>query len=136
MTKYDMDEQQKRNIRTLLVDDNVINQKIALKIMSKMGFQADVAQNGREAIEILSQAAYDLVFMDCQMPVLDGYEATRIIRGETSRTINPGVPIVAMTAHAMEGAREECIAAGMDDYIAKPVTPDAIAEMIRKWVVC
>lgn len=136
MTKYDIAEQQKQNVRILLVDDNVINQKIALKIVSKIGYRAEVAQNGQEAIEALNQVAYNLVFMDCQMPILDGYEATRIIRNETSRTINPKVPIVAMTAHAMKGAKEECIAAGMDDYISKPITPDTIAEMIRKWVGC
>jgi two-component system, sensor histidine kinase and response regulator len=135
MTKYDIAEQQKQNVRILLVDDNVINQKIALKIVSKIGYRADIAQNGQEAIEALNQVAYNLVFMDCQMPILDGYEATRIIRNETSSTINPKVPIVAMTAHAMKGAKEECMAAGMDDYISKPITPDTIAEMIRKWIV-
>jgi two-component system, sensor histidine kinase and response regulator len=135
MTKYDIADRQKQNVRILLVDDNVINQKIALKILGKMGYRAEVAQNGREAIEVLSQFAYNLVFMDCQMPILDGYEATRIIRNKSIRIINPRVPIVAMTAHAMKGAREECIAAGMDDYIAKPVTADMIAAMIRKWVV-
>jgi two-component system, sensor histidine kinase and response regulator len=135
MIKYDIAEQQKQNVRILLVDDNVINQKIALKIVDKMGYRADVAQNGQEAIEALNQVAYNLVFMDCQMPILDGYEATRIIRNETSSTINPKVPIVAMTAHAMKGAKEECMAAGMDDYISKPITPDTIAEMIRKWIV-
>ncbi len=136
MTKYDIAEQKKQNVRILLVDDNVINQKIALKIISKLGYRAVVAQNGREAIEMLSQVAYDLVFMDCQMPILDGYEATRIIRNESSKIINAGVPIVAMTAHAMKGAKEQCIAAGMDDYVAKPITADSMAQMIRKWVGC
>jgi two-component system, sensor histidine kinase and response regulator len=136
MTNYDIAEQQKQNVLILLVDDNVINQKIALKIVSKMGYRADVAQNGQEAIEVLNEVDYNLVFMDCQMPILDGYEATRIIRNETFKTINPKVPIVAMTAHAMKGAKEQCIAAGMDDYISKPIAPDTIAEMIRKWVVC
>jgi CheY-like chemotaxis protein len=93
-----------------------------------------VAENGRKAIEALRENSYDLVFMDCQMPEIDGFEATRIVRSENSGIRNPRVPIIAMTANAMKGARQECIEAGMDDYLAKPITPDAVARKIQKWL--
>ncbi len=134
ITKYGLVEKRKQKLGILLVEDNIVNQKVALKIIEKLGYRADVAENGRVAIEILKKTSYDIVFMDCQMPVLDGFEATRTIRDEKNGATNPKVPIVAMTANAMKGAKEECIAAGMDDYISKPVTPAAMYRMIQKWL--
>ncbi len=118
-------------IRILVAEDNVVNQKVATRMLEKLGLRADVAANGREAIEMCEMLPYDLVFMDCHMPEMDGYAATREIRkrqGDRER-----VSIVAMTAEAMEGCRENCLAAGMDDYIAKPVKMEDLVEALRKW---
>jgi signal transduction histidine kinase/DNA-binding response OmpR family regulator len=119
-------------IRVLVAEDNIVNQKVAVKMLEKLGIRADVAANGREAVELCATLPYDLIFMDCQMPEMDGYAATTEIRqrqGENGRT-----PIIAMTAEVMEGCREHCLAAGMDDYVPKPVRPDDIIEALKKWV--
>ncbi len=121
--------------RILVVEDKQINQKVAEKFLMKLGCSADMAENGREALNKLQTAKYDLVLMDCQMPVMDGYEATRIIRATDGNVINPAIPIVAMTAHALEGDREKCIAAGMDDYIAKPIVLKKLKEILDRWIV-
>jgi two-component system, sensor histidine kinase and response regulator len=118
------------HVRPLLAEDNVVNQKVALRMLERLGLRADVAGNGREAVEMFKLVPYDVIFMDCQMPELDGYGASRAIRrlegGE--RHVN----IVAMTAEAMTGAREHCLAAGMDDYIAKPVKVEDLAEALQR----
>ncbi|MCP4348966.1 MAG: response regulator [Desulfobacterales bacterium] len=113
----------KRNARILLAEDNLTNQKLALGLLEKLGFSADSVFNGKEAVEALRRIQYDLVLMDVQMPEMDGLEAVRIIRDPGARVINPDIPIVAMTANAMMGDREECIRAGMDDYVSKPIKP-------------
>jgi len=119
-------------LRVLVADDNAVNQKVAGRMLEKFGLRVDVAGNGREAVKMMSALPYDAVFMDCQMPEMDGYAATREIRlGE-----DPGqrVVIIAMTAEALAGAREECFSAGMDDYIAKPVMFEDLARAVEKWL--
>jgi len=117
----------------LVVDDTAMNLKITIRVLEKLGVRADPAGNGKEALEALAQRPYDLVLMDCQMPEMDGYEATAAIR-KTQKKGEPRVPIVAMTAHAMSGEREKCLAAGMDDYLSKPVDNAKLARMVRKWL--
>jgi CheY-like chemotaxis protein len=99
-----------------------------------MGFKADIAAGGQEGINALQIIPYDMVLMDCQMPEMDGYEATRRIRNSASGAINPSIPIIAMTAAAMQGDREKCIQAGMNDFIAKPVLITELAEMLTRWL--
>jgi PAS domain S-box-containing protein len=121
-------------VRVLLAEDNLSSQQVALGILAKLGLQADTADNGAEALEALAAASYDLVLMDCQMPVMDGYEATRRIRDPESPIGNPHIPIIAMTANALQGDREKCLEAGMNDYVSKPVSPYALAEALGKWL--
>ncbi len=118
----------------LLVEDNIVNQKLVLGILKKVDVKVDTAFNGLEAVKALTANNYDLVLMDCQMPIMDGYEATGIIRSESSEVRNHRVPVIAMTANAMEGDREKCLAAGMDDYLSKPVRSKIFKEMLAKWL--
>jgi CheY-like chemotaxis protein len=119
-----------RTCRILLVEDTPVNQKIALRMLERLGFHADLANNGKEAISCLDRQDYDVVFMDIQMPEMDGLEATQKIRQQGS----PDRPwIVAMTANAMQGDREMCLEAGMNDYISKPVKLEAIAQAIDRF---
>ena len=118
--------------RVLLVEDNKVNQLVARGLLSKLGLSVDVAGDGVEALERLSAEEYDLVFMDCQMPRMDGFEATRRIRSDAS--LPQQVPIVAMTANAMEGDRQRCLDVGMDDYIAKPVDVNRLYQAVEHWL--
>ena len=121
--------------RILLAEDNITNQKVALKILEKLGCQADVVANGLEAINALETMPYDLVLMDVQMPEMDGIEATQRIRSRQSAVLNRRIPIIAMTAHAMREDRKLCLDAGMNDYISKPVHPKQLAQAIARWLM-
>jgi PAS domain S-box-containing protein len=116
----------------LVVEDNVVNQRVAEAMLSKRGFEVECANNGREAISMLAVRPYALVFMDCQMPEMDGYAATMAIRSRERGTER--LPIVAMTANAMKGDRERCLAAGMDDYLSKPLRPEALEAALERWL--
>jgi CheY-like chemotaxis protein len=120
-------------VHVLIAEDNLLNQKLALKMMEKLGCRADLAGNGREALRMIERGRYDLVFMDCQMPDMDGYEASAIIRRREKES-GGHLPIIAMTAHAMTGDRDKCMEAGMDDYISKPIRREEILQAISKWV--
>jgi signal transduction histidine kinase/HPt (histidine-containing phosphotransfer) domain-containing protein/FixJ family two-component response regulator len=121
-------------VRILLAEDNAINQRVAQSMLGKLGYRADVAANGLEAIRALELIDYDLVLMDCQMPEMDGFTATAMIRDAGSRVLNHAVPIIAMTANAMKGDRELCLGAGMNDYLTKPVKKEALAEVLDAWL--
>ena len=119
-------------LRILVTDDNLINQKVATRLLQQLGYTADLASNGREALQALEKNSYDLVFMDVQMPGMDGLEATRQLRNTEQHTGRKPVRVVAMTANAMAGDRGKCLAAGMDDYLAKPVRPEALQAAIER----
>jgi PAS domain S-box-containing protein len=121
------------NLRILLAEDNIVNQKVAQSMLQKIGYRVDTVASGSEAVNALEMLPYDLVFMDVQMPGMDGFEATGIIRDHNSAVRNHEIPIIAMTAHAMKGDRERCLEAGMDDYIAKPVSLKSLLELMEKW---
>jgi CheY-like chemotaxis protein len=115
--------------RILLTEDNIVNQRVALRILEKAGHVVAIAENGKAALRMLAEQTFDLILMDVQMPEMGGFEATALIRQKEERT-GRHIPIVAMTAHAMAGDRERCLDAGMDDYLAKPVAASALLEMV------
>ena len=149
-TRHTICGKQQRTARILLAEDNITNQKVALSTLKKFGYTADVVRNGKEAIEAFKKIPYDIILMDCQMPGMDGYEATDKIR-KWEKKLKDGsvdcsdsnlesaagskrVPIIAMTAHALKGDREKCLNAGMDDYIAKPIHPKKLCDVIERWL--
>lgn len=158
ITRHTLAERHARSrCRVLVAEDNEVNRLVIVRFLAKLGYQADVVEHGRAAVEALERERYDLVLMDCSMPEMDGFEATRLIRAREASgaarhetwpmqgkggaasddTANPSpgrVPIVALTANAMEGDRERCLAAGMDDYVSKPVTLDALCRVLERWV--
>ena len=124
----------RKSARILLAEDNITNQQVALTLLKKLGLSADAVANGEEVIHALTGIPYDLVFMDVQMPCMDGLEATRIIRNPESHVRNHKIPVIAMTAHALPRDREKCLGAGMDDYISKPIDPSSLVQALDKWL--
>ncbi|MGR3302663.1 MAG: response regulator, partial [Candidatus Scalindua sp.] len=134
VTQYSISEDHKRRVSILLAEDNMVNRKIALRLIEKLGYHADAVTNGKEALQYLEKKDYDIVLMDCQMPEMDGYEAARIIRDENSSVRNHRIPIIAMTANAMDGDRQKCLNAGMDDYITKPINRQEFTNVIKRYL--
>jgi CheY-like chemotaxis protein len=118
--------------RVLIVEDNPINQRVAVILATKLGFVADVADDGSIALKMAREQNYNLILMDCQMPVMDGFEATKAIRA--LETPIAQVPIIAVTANVMEGQHEKCLAAGMNDYLPKPINKEILSKAINKWL--
>jgi len=134
ITRHTIAENIKRSVKILVVEDNIIGQRVALGMLQKLGYNADVASNGMEAIQALKDNSYNLVFMDVSMPKMDGLQATRIIRDQKSAVKNHDIPIIGLTAHAMKGDREKCLAAGMNDYLTKPLHPHNFTSALEKWL--
>jgi len=134
ITIEEQKEANKVSYRVLVVEDNPTNQKVVSYMLKQMNAIIDIASNGREAFNILKHTNYDVVFMDCQMPEMDGFEATRRIREYEKEHNKPHALIIAMTANALQGDREKCLLSGMDDYIAKPVNPKDIQAAFGKWL--
>ncbi len=120
--------------KILIVEDNLTNQLVAQNILEKLAFQCDIANHGREGLEMVEKGSYDIVLMDCQMPEMNGFEATEAIRNINNDITNSDVVIIAMTANAMAGDREKCLEAGMDDYISKPLEPQELVDIVEKWL--
>jgi two-component system sensor histidine kinase/response regulator len=133
VTRHTLEDQKhSKSLRILLAEDNLINSRMATHILEKQGHDVQIAVNGKEAVAFIENSDFDLVLMDVQMPLMDGLLATRTIR----KMENPNssrIPIIAMTAHALSGDRERCLAAGMNDYISKPINPNELLGLIDKW---
>ena len=123
-----------KGVRVLIAEDNQVNQKVVIKQLQKIGYKADAVANGAEALEAATTVAYDVILMDCQMPEMDGFAATREIRRREGQC-GMHTPIIALTANALEGDRDRCLAAGMDDYLSKPIKIEALGALLEKWVV-
>ncbi|WP_338166730.1 response regulator [Vibrio sp. 10N] len=135
VTRHTQAKKTQYQARTLIVDDVTTNQVVLQSLLAKYGIKVDKAKNGLEALAALrAHSGYDLVFMDCQMPEMDGYEATREIRNTNNANINHSIPVIAMTANAIQGDKEKCLQAGMDDYISKPINAKALGDALAKWL--
>jgi len=132
ITRHTLAEQKRQGMRILLAEDNAINQKLAIILLQKAGYSVDAVENGEQVLEKIQREQYNAVLMDVQMPVMDGFEATRRIRQQEAGKGH--IPVIAMTAHALKGDRERCIEAGMDDYVSKPLQPQALITAIDRWV--
>ena len=139
ITRHTLEETEKRSrTRILLAEDNIVNQKVASKMLDKLGYRVDVVANGREATEAVSRMAYDAILMDCQMPEMDGHQATQNIRRREAANEKEDrsmrVPIIALTANAMKGDRERCLESGMDDFLSKPINIEQLEETLERWI--
>ena len=134
LREYRLAEERRRRARVLVAEDNVVNQKVALILLERMQVRADAVADGREVLAALRSVPYDLVLMDVHMPELDGFEATRRLRASDSGVLNPGIPVIALTANALKGDRERCLAAGMDDYISKPIQVQELIDVVERWL--
>ncbi|MCP3942777.1 MAG: response regulator [Desulfobacteraceae bacterium] len=132
ITRHSIDEIKQQQVKILVVEDHPVNQKVAQGLLNKLGFQNHAVSDGSQALVELEKTAYDLVLMDVQMPVMDGYECTTRIRAKNSSVLNPNIPIIALTAHAMLGDMEKCISVGMNDYTTKPVNSLVLVRKIKK----
>lgn len=126
------EQQAHRNVRILLAEDNKVNQMLAVALLKRRGYDVTIADNGREAVDLMKRSQFDAVLMDVQMPELDGFEATALIRAMEAGTARR-LPIIAVTAHAMERDRQRCLDAGMDDYVSKPLDPERLEALIVRW---
>lgn len=134
ITESESEIRKKSNVHILLAEDNIINQKVAMRILEKLGFHADVVTNGLNAVNAIKTSQYDLILMDCQMPTMDGYAATQQIRKMEEQQHSHHIPIVAMTAYALKEDRDKCIESGMDDYIAKPIDTNVLESVLKHWL--
>ena len=124
----------KKMLKILIVEDDKINQKVIELRMQSLGFKITIVENGKEAIDILKETDFDIVFMDIQMPILDGFETTKLIRSPKSQVKNHNITIIAMTAFAMKGDKENCFSIGMNDYIPKPIKVEELKKILKKWL--
>ena len=120
-------------MRILVVDDDILNRTILVKLLGNLGYQAIAAESGRDALQLLAESRFDLVLMDCQMPECDGYTTTEMIRSPENSTLQPDIPVIALTADSSTGIEERCLAAGMNDYLTKPVKPEFLRSVINKY---
>jgi PAS domain S-box-containing protein len=134
ITRHSLSEDKKADVRILLAEDNMINQKLALHLLDKFGYRADTAVTGKQAVEALEKFPYDLVLMDVQMPEMDGLEAAGVIRDPASAVLDHAVPVIALTAHAMKKDRDRCLDAGMDDILTKPIDPQQLLETLKRYL--
>jgi two-component system sensor histidine kinase/response regulator len=134
VTRHTILDKRRNKARILLAEDNIVNQKLTLRLLEKFGYRADAVANGNEAVKALEMIHYDIVLMDVQMPEMDGFEATKIIRNPQSKVLDHDVTIIAMTAHAMKGDRDQCIEAGMNDYLSKPIDPNKLNDLVDKYI--
>ena len=133
VTRHTIAETEKRKLRILIAEDNIVNQKVAMQILDRLGYRADAVANGREVLSALEKVPYDLILMDIQMPEMDGPETTAVIREKEKQT-GSHIPIIALTAHAMNGDREKYLGMRMDDYLSKPINPVALEEALIHWI--
>ena len=134
ITRHSLSEDKKADARILLAEDNMINQKLALHLLDKLGYQADTATTGKQAVEALEKYLYNLVLMDVQMPEMDGLEAVGVIRDPASAVLDHKVPVIALTAHVMKKDRDRCLDAGMDDILTKPIDPQQLFETLERYL--
>ncbi|MGD9639092.1 MAG: response regulator, partial [Alphaproteobacteria bacterium] len=135
ITQHSVKEFAKKTVKILIVEDNFMNQELAKAMIETQGYFADTANDGVDALEVLKKTEYDIVFMDCHMPNMDGFKTTAMIREPKTKCLNPNIPIVAMTANALKGDREKCLDAGMDDYISKPINIKDIEQVFKKFII-